>query len=313
MSFTTAGTPQINIPINARWTQQGATVAGGNEYGDGLHQLASPKGLAMDEDGTLFIAEYDNHRVIAWKSGAKTGHVIAGGLGKGNGSHQLHSPTHVLIDRETDSLVICDFGNRRVVRWPRQPSKAGSTMIENIGCWGITMDNQGFLYVSDNEKHEVRRYARGDTKGTLVAGGNGWGNGLNQLNAPYFLFVDRDQSLYVSDWRNHRVTKWLKGASTGVHVAGEIVDDDELTKRAYFEGVWIDAGGSIYVAEDENDRVTRWHVGGKKETVVVGGNGRGAGKNQFAVPAGLYFDRHGDLYVSDCRNHRVLRFNIEKN
>ena len=73
------------------------------------------------------------------------------------------------------------------------------------------------LYVSDWMKDEVRRWKIGDKEGTIVAGGNGKGNNLNQLNVPTYIFVDQDYSVYVSDWfSNHRVMKWMKGAKEGI-------------------------------------------------------------------------------------------------
>ncbi|CAF4729671.1 unnamed protein product, partial [Rotaria socialis] len=81
-------------------------------------------------------------------------------------------------------------------------------------------DDQRYLYVSDVGKHEVRRYQLGEKNGTLVAGGNGEGNGLNQLNYPTYIFVDRDHSVYVSDNNNHRVMKWVEGAKEGIVLAG---------------------------------------------------------------------------------------------
>ena len=62
------------------------------------------------------------------------------------------------------------------------------------------MDNNGNLYVSDPvKKNEVRRWKQGERKGRIVAGGNGEGNHLNQLNCPTYIFVDEDHSIYVSD------------------------------------------------------------------------------------------------------------------
>ncbi|CAF4729074.1 unnamed protein product, partial [Rotaria socialis] len=87
-----------------------------------------------------------------------------------------------------------------------------------------------YLYVSDYEKHEVRRYQLGEKNGTLVAGGNGEGNGLNQLNEPRYLAVDRDHSVYVSDDWNHRVMKWNKGAKEVIVVAGGQGSRDALTQ-----------------------------------------------------------------------------------
>ncbi|CAF2050661.1 unnamed protein product, partial [Rotaria magnacalcarata] len=134
----------------------------------------------------------------------------------GNGLHQLDRPTDVLIDRETDSLIICDRDNQRVVRWSRRSDTTqGEILIGNIQCFGLAMDEQRYLYVSDAGKDEVRRYQLGEKNGTLVAGGNGQGAGLNQLKLPKYLFVDRDHSVYVSDNNNHRVMKWVEGAKEG--------------------------------------------------------------------------------------------------
>ncbi|CAF4388479.1 unnamed protein product, partial [Rotaria sordida] len=46
--------------------------------------------------------------------GDTNGQVVAGGNGQGNRLDQLDYPSDVLIDKETDSLIICDQGNRRV-------------------------------------------------------------------------------------------------------------------------------------------------------------------------------------------------------
>ncbi|CAF5161289.1 unnamed protein product, partial [Rotaria sp. Silwood1] len=142
-----------------------------------------------------------------WKSDATNGKVVAGGNGQGNGAHQLNCPVDVIIDKESDSLIISDRWNSRVVRWPRRNGTRGETIISNISCFGFTMDDNGYLYIVDAEEHEVRRYKIGDTKGTVVAGGNGKGNRLDQLSNPRYVFVDRDHSVYISDCYNHRVMK----------------------------------------------------------------------------------------------------------
>ncbi|CAF4320226.1 unnamed protein product, partial [Rotaria sordida] len=150
--------------------------------------------------------------------GDTNGQVVAGGNGYGS---RLDRPTDVLIDKETDSLIICDWNNRRVVRWSRRSDTTqGEILINNIKCSRLAMDDQRYLYISDIEKHEVKRYQIGDKNGTLVAGGNGQGASLNQLNFPTYIFVDQQQTIYVSDRDNHRVMKWNKGAKEGIVVAG---------------------------------------------------------------------------------------------
>ncbi|CAF4449713.1 unnamed protein product, partial [Adineta steineri] len=95
-------------------------------------------------------------------------------------------------------------------------------LIDNIDCSRLAMDKHECLYVSDYKKNEVRRWKMGEynNEGVVVAGGNGKGDQLNQLNSPRFIFVDEDQSVYVTDRDNHRVMKWRKDAKEGLVVAG---------------------------------------------------------------------------------------------
>ncbi|CAF1488577.1 unnamed protein product, partial [Rotaria sp. Silwood1] len=297
----------IDIHPNAKWSQNGITVAGGNGEGSKTNQLYCPWGLYVDDDQTIYIADHWNHRIVEWKSGATNGKVVAGG----NGAHQLNRPCDVIIDKESDSLIISDRWNNRVVRWPRGNGIRGETIISNISCFGLTMDDNGFLYVVDIVIHEVRRYKIGDTKGTVVAGGNGKGNRLDQLSNPHYVFVDRDHSVYVSDLDNHRVMKWEEGAKQGIVVASGQGQGNSLTQLNDPEGVVVDQLGTVYVAEWGNHRIMRWSKGATQGSVIIGGNGEGAQSNQLYCPVGLSFDRHGNLYVVDWGNHRVQKFNIE--
>ncbi|CAF4391784.1 unnamed protein product, partial [Rotaria magnacalcarata] len=53
------------------------------------------------------------------------------------------------------------------------------------------------------------------TNGITVAGGNGPGAGINQLNVPHGLFLDNDQTLYIAEWANHRIVEWKIRAASG--------------------------------------------------------------------------------------------------
>ncbi|CAF4104806.1 unnamed protein product, partial [Rotaria sp. Silwood2] len=217
--------------------------------------------------------------------GDTNGQVVAGGQGKGNRLDQLNCPTDVLIDKETDSLIICDWRNRRVVRWSRRSGTSqGEILIDNIACYGLFMDEERYLYVSDYKQHEVRRYQIGDKNGIIVAGGNGKGANLNQLNLPTYIFVDQQQAVYVSDNKNHRVIKFNKGAKEGIVVAGDQSEGKALTQLSYPEGLFVDTLGTIYVADSWNHRVMCWPKGAKQGTVIVGGNGKIAEANQFNWP-----------------------------
>jgi sugar lactone lactonase YvrE len=299
------------LHLDMKWKRVGITVAGGNNLGKRLNQFSFPQGISIDDDQTIYIADWWNNRIVEWKCKANTGQIVAGGNGKGNEINQLKHPTNVIIDREDKSLIICDCENGRIIRRSRENNAKEQIIISDIDCVGLAMDKNGNLYVSDCVKNEVRRYNRRDKKVTIVAGGNELGDHLNQLNYPTYIFVDEDDSLYVSDMKNHRVMKWLKDATEGIIVAGGNGSGYRSMQLSYPEGVIVDQLGQIYVADSLNHRVMRWCTGATEGTIVVGGNGKGDQANQLNGPIDLSFDRQGNLYVVDCWNHRVQKFEID--
>jgi sugar lactone lactonase YvrE len=299
--------------MNVKEIKNRIIVAGGNGQGSGTDQLSCPNGLFVDDDQTIYVAEWSNHRIMEWKNGAMYGQVVAGGNGQGNRTDQLSNPTDVIVDKENNSLIICDYGNKRVVRWPRQNGTTGEIILSDIACWGLAMDSNRYLYVSDISKHDVKRWIIGDMNGTVVAGGNGQGNRLNQLNYPYYIFVDQDQSIYVSDGNNHRIVKWMRGAKEGILVAGIHGKGNGVTQLSNPRGIVVHQLGMIYIADCSNYRVMRWSKGATQGNVVAGGNGQGAQPTQFNAPLGLSFDRQGNLYVADYGNHRVQKFYVGLN
>ncbi|CAM4933321.1 unnamed protein product [Rotaria socialis] len=302
----------LSLNTNTKWMQTGVTIAGGNGAGGGMNQLQNPVGLCVDDDRTVYIADYSNHRIMEWKYGVTTGRVVAGGNGGGSRLDQLSSPAAVIIDKERNNLIISDYNNKRIVRWPRQNGTQGETIISNVGCWGLALDNDGFVYLADYDNHEVRRYRMGENRGTVVAGGNGAGSGLNQLNHPRCVFVDRDHSVYVSDSNNHRIMKWIVGAKQGIIMAGGHGGGNSLTQLLNPYEVFVDQSGTVYVVDGSNCRIVRWNHGATEGDVIVGGHGPGNQSNQLNDPFGLSFDREGNIYVSEHSNHRVQKFNVQK-
>ncbi len=266
--------------------------------------------MYIDDDQTIYVADTVNDRIMKWRSYATNGQILAGGNGQGNRNNQLDRPTKVIIDKENDSLIICDLSNRRVVRWPRRNGRSGEILISNIDCADLIIDNDGYMYVSDDKKHEVRRWKVGETEGTIVAGGNGEGNRLDQLNCPGYIFIDEYHSVYVADEKNHRVMKWMKGAREGIVVAGGQGKGNSLRQLSNPNGIIVDQLGSVYVADGFNNRVVRWLKGAAVGSIVVGGNEQGEQPNQFHCPTDLSFDRENNLYVVDWRNHRIQKFDV---
>lgn len=275
-------------------------------------ELDYPSGLYVNNDGTLLISDATNNVVLEWEFNAWFGRTVAGGHGKGEALNQLNYPEDLIVDDMTNSIIICDRGNSRVVRWPRRNGTQGVIVIRNVSCIGLTMDNERSLYVSDGSRASVRKYAVGDTRGRVVAGNNGLGYGLDKLEFPNFIFVDNEHSVYISDQVNHRVVKWIEGAEAGIMVASCPDGDDSYTAPDCFAGLWVDSFGTLYVVNYRYHRVMRWIKGEKEGSVIAGGTSIGDDANQLKNPVGIAFDKHGNLYVLDAGNKRVQQFLIEQ-
>ncbi|CAF3424523.1 unnamed protein product [Rotaria sp. Silwood1] len=94
----------------------GIVVAGGQGSGNRLTQLSAPLGVVVDQSGTIYVADYWNHRIMRWSQGATQGSVIVGGNGQGSQSNQLSYPTGLSFDRE-GNLYVSEFKNHRIQKF----------------------------------------------------------------------------------------------------------------------------------------------------------------------------------------------------
>ncbi|CAF3340754.1 unnamed protein product [Rotaria socialis] len=251
---------------------KGYTVAGGNEKGRRFHQLSNPFGLYVT-----------NERV---------GKVIAGGNDSGSAADQLSFPNDVVLDEEDDSLIIADSGNRRVVRWARRNATSGTTIISDIDCIGVVVDGSGALYVVDRIRLEVKKYRKGYTMGTIVAGRNGKGEAFNQLSSPAYVFVDQ----------NHSVQATIVAGGNG-----QGSDVNQLLRPI---GIVVDRMGNVYVADRCNNRIMRWLKDELHGSVIIDNSAHGSLVHELSYPEAVSFDRQGNLYVVDKDHSSVQKFNI---
>jgi sugar lactone lactonase YvrE len=96
--------------------KEGLVVAGDQGEGNNLIQLASPEGVIVDHLGTVYVADYNNHRIMRWSEGAKEGSIVVGGNGKGQQPNQLNYPVGLSFDRQ-GNLYVADWNNHRIQRF----------------------------------------------------------------------------------------------------------------------------------------------------------------------------------------------------
>ncbi|CAF1208500.1 unnamed protein product [Adineta ricciae] len=311
ITTTATTTTQRRIKINRKWMQNGITIVGGKKPGI---QLLTPRKVYIDDedDQIIYIIDRHNNSIIKWKQDVNEGEIIAGGNGAGDSMNQLDLPSALIIDKHTDSYVICDWRNKRVVRWFKQNHDEAHQQIvlSEIDCSDLSVDSEENFYLADYKNLEIKRWRKEEAPATIVASGNALGDQSNQVHLLLNFFVDRNQSIYLSDAYNHRVLKWAKGTSEATVVAGGHGEGDSLTQLRTPSDIIVDQQGNIYIADQWNHRIMCWLKGSKEGSVIVGGKGEGEQSNQLNRPSSLSFDQQGNLYVADYANRRIQKFDV---
>ncbi|CAM4845108.1 unnamed protein product, partial [Rotaria magnacalcarata] len=280
-----------------------------------LDELRDPTGFFIDNAGNIYVTDNRNIRIVKWKPRASSGQVVAGGNCKDYllendvfmVSYLLNSTSSNIVLDNNRTMFICDRGNLRVQRW-FQNDNQDQTIIANISCAGVNLDNQGFLYVTDEDGHRVIKYPGNE----IVAGGNEAGSVLNQIWNPGSIYLDRNHSVFVADIINDRVVIWPAGVRESLIVAGGNGQGNGTHQLQEPHAVLVDYMGTVYVADTFNSRIVRWLPNSQSGVIIIDALGANLnGKNMF-IPVDMAFDRKGNLYVADIFNNRILMFPIGK-
>ncbi|CAF3879329.1 unnamed protein product [Adineta steineri] len=135
--------------------------------------------------------------------------------------------------------------------------------------------------------------------GITVAGGNGEGQELNQLNRSHGIFIDKKKIIFIADSHNHRIVEWKYNANEGQIIAGGNGNGSRMDQLSFPIDVIVDQQNhSIIIADYGNRRVIRWF--NQNQQILI--------KNITCY--GLAMDKHGFLYVSDYHKNEVRRWKM---
>ena len=316
------------------------TLAGDGTFGyrgDGgpatLAVLNGPSGVAVDNDGALYIADERNHRVRKVSiSGiittvAGTGSPAAPLEGLPAVSTPLTAPEGVLTDPAGTLWITEYFGNRvrRLMAGGAILTIAGNgtagfngdgrpaTSAELQSPAQVAIDPSGNLYVADAGNHRIRKVSLSGIittfAGNGIAGfsGDGGQAGPGQLSSPRGIAFDNAGNLYIADTNNHRVRKVTPGGLITT-VAGE-----DAFPLSFPRSVALDAAQNLYIADTANHRILKRTPAGAVSVIAgVGapgfsGDGGPALAAQLSSPAGITVDGQGNLYVAELDNGRVRK------
>lgn len=217
-----------------------STLAGAASYGlqDGPAATArfwQPRGLALDQQGTLYVADYQNNRVRK---------ITAAGVVStlaGSGPSNVNFVAENFTDGPAASALFY------------YPS-------------GVAVDGQGTVYVADYQNNRIRKVTAAGVVSTVAGSTGGCADGdaaQAKLYLPTDVAVDASGTLYVADFGN--------GCLRRISPAGQVsVFAGACTRLGYADGpiasslfsrsvglVVNPAGTLLYVADSNNNRIRK--------------------------------------------------------
>ena len=313
------------------------TIAGGEDGGDEapmMARLSVPRGLAVDADGVLYVADTGNNQIHRLDDEGMT--AVAGVAGLGDGGPATHArlldPNGVAIDAD-GTVYITDTGNRRVRKVDAEgviTTFAGTgeqgdggdggpaTSAQFYYPGGIAIDSAGNVYITDLYGHRVRKV---DTEGiiTTFAGtgeagdedkdgdiGDGGPATSAQLHYPAGLAFDADDNLYIADAGNSRIRKVTRMGedyiiTTFAGSERSFSGDDGPAAEAQLSsplGFEIDGDGNFYLTDlyYDRNRVRKIDTEGIITTLA-----------ETTSIGGVTVGADGSVFISEVGAGRILR------
>ncbi|HYW43818.1 MAG TPA: hypothetical protein VE959_13230 [Bryobacteraceae bacterium] len=314
------------------------------DNGPAIHaSLNTPKGVAVDASGNLYIADSGNNRIRMVTPGGTittfAGNGTAGYRGD-NGpasTASLSYPNRIVID-SSGILYINDFGNnviRQITKDGNITTFAGNGLVGSSvdgipaataslnDVEGIAVDGVGNLYLAEFASQRIRKVNSNGIITTVAGNGKEAYTGDNgpatsaSLDSPGGVAVDSANNIYISDTNNYVIRK-VNSNGIITTIAGNAEQgfsgDNGPALNASFRAIFglaVDSSGNLYVADRDNFRVRRIDASGAVTTLAGNGafrffsDGTPARNAFLSQPVGINPGVAGNLLVADQTNNRV--------
>jgi sugar lactone lactonase YvrE len=280
-----------------------------NTGGISAATMNNPNSVYVDANGTLWVADRDNHRVLRFNNASSklTGANADGVLGQPNFTSNtagttaglLSAPTSVFVDG-SGNLWVADKDNNRVMRFNNASGKPNGANADGV------LGQLDFVT---------------STSGTTAA----------KFDAPWGVYVDVSGKLWVADRYNSRVLRFdnAAGLANGSVANGVLGQTDFVTStsglsQSKFDGprgMFMDGMGRLYVGDEGNSRIIVFtnaaakpnganadNVLGQPDFVTTGGFTTQTGLN---YPSTVFIDNaNNHIWIPDTYSHRILRYDV---
>ena len=255
------------------------TVAGEKEgFADGIPaSFNTPSGLALDDEGNLYVADTGNNR----------------------------------IRKVTTEGVVSTVAGNGSAGYVDGPASAA----EFNGPIGVAVDSQKNIYVADTYNDRIRKITADGVVSTVAgSAGPGYRDGPasnTQFDTPCGVVIKTDGTLIVADTGNGK----LRQISPAGDVTTLAITFDADPNRNWLRtpiGLALTHDGFLYVSEQDRGTIIQIDPNGR--AVVLAGNREGYSEGfgpdaRFNHPTGIAIDNRGDLVVADSANYLLRRIN----
>ena len=222
----------------------------------GIGQFQEPWGIAVSEDGRVYVADTWNHRIQVFD--AEGNFLTAWGrYGETNSDPTIfYGPRDIAIAGER--LFVTDTGNERIVvfdldgnylfQWGSEGLSPGY-FAEPVG---LDVDDEGNIYVADTWNQRIQVFD-GDYVFVREWAVDAW-YGESVVNKPY-LAVDGKGRVYITDPEGYRVAVFSSEGELLLTFGRYGFDDQSFSLPT---GIAVDEEGNIYVTDTDGQRVMKF-------------------------------------------------------
>jgi DNA-binding beta-propeller fold protein YncE len=290
---------KLVVPLSAWQAEQiGGTYVStmGLGHGSGDGQL-KPNGMVVSDD-SVFVVEFENHRVSVFSR--RSGDFVRKFGGEGAGDGQLRHPCGLAVSGE--HVFVADTANNRISVHTKQGvfvrtigNGKGSDAGQLNEPMGVAVSGEQ-LFVVDTRNHRLSVFTVG---GGFISSFGTPGVDLGQLRNPIGVAVT-DNMVFVADQANHRISVFRHDGGFVRVFGSEGAGNGQFRNPT---GMCV-AGDRLFVTDLNNHRVSVHRLDG---TFVREFGAEGVGDNQFRQPGAVVVA--GDrLFVADLSNRRVQVF-----
>jgi sugar lactone lactonase YvrE len=271
-------------------------------------QFNFPKGLGIDSEGNIYVADSQNHRIQKFGS---DGRFLTAWGSPGEAPGQFNEPWGIAVDDE-DNVYVADTWNHRIQKFTSEGEfitywgafqDTGGQLLEPLGTFygprDIAIDGEGNLYVVDTGNKRVQKL---DPEGNPLGQWGGGGPEPGQFLEPVGIAIDEEDNIYVADTWNQRIQKFDEDLQPLAQWSVEAWMGTSVANKPYLA---VDAKGHVYITDPEGYRVLVFDGEGK--LLAIFGK-YGTDSASFDLPTGVALDNEGNVYVTDSNNHRVMKF-----